>query len=536
MAITTVYTYPLNGSARDFSIPFEYLARRFVSVTLIGTDRKELSITTDFRFTSKTSIQTTKAWSQADGYELIEIRRNTSVSDRLVDFADGSILRAYELNIAQIQTMHIAEEARNLVADTIGVNNDGMLDARARRIVNVADAVEPGDTVTLRQEQAWAQSTLSNANRAQTEADRATTRATEASSSASSAGSSASAAATSSQRSFDYSQESRNYANDSWNYRDTAITKAGEASASASAAKTSETNAKTSETNAKTSETNAASWAAGVNLPSASGNGLKLLRQNATATGLEYAPHTIQNGFFDPTMGAVQLVGAFGGPKVATSRFFKVEADVEADSFDCNGYISEGLYYRIIPRACLHGPGGAGYFYLLNIVRVPGAAVQQIAIPYSPGDGAGVMSFRGLNGATWSPWVRVYDTGSVSSFIAAFMEASSPESARSAIVASMRKQRRFVRDTLWSGSASASGTTVTLTRQLQDGDAITLYHPNTAYFTGMVPVMRGLQHCQSFGAGGATVFTVSADGGSITFNSFTSGQPVGTIYAWLVED
>ncbi|MBH0029269.1 hypothetical protein I6F53_20190, partial [Pseudoalteromonas sp. SWN29] len=81
----------------------------------------------------------------------IEIRRFTSATDRLVDFADGSILRAYDLNISQIQTLHVAEEARDLTAATIGVNNDGHLDARGRRIVNLANAVDDHDDVPLGQ-------------------------------------------------------------------------------------------------------------------------------------------------------------------------------------------------------------------------------------------------------------------------------------------------------------------------------------------------------------------------------------------------
>ncbi|MGM2776550.1 phage tail fiber domain-containing protein, partial [Bacillus cereus group sp. Bce015] len=59
MAITTIYTYPLTGSQREFTVPFEYLARRFVVLTLIGQDRKELVLATDFRFISKTIVQTT---------------------------------------------------------------------------------------------------------------------------------------------------------------------------------------------------------------------------------------------------------------------------------------------------------------------------------------------------------------------------------------------------------------------------------------------------------------------------------------------
>ncbi|CAK6597177.1 tail fiber protein [Klebsiella phage vB_Kpn_K12P1.1] len=164
--IKTVMTYQLNGSTTDFSIPFEYLARKFVQVTLIGVDRKVLVLNQEYRFATKAVISTSKAWGPADGYQQIEIRRYTSATERLVDFTDGSILRAYDLNISQIQTLHVAEEARDLTADTIGVNNDGDLDARGRRIVNVADGREPGDAITLGQVQRWNSSALTSANKA----------------------------------------------------------------------------------------------------------------------------------------------------------------------------------------------------------------------------------------------------------------------------------------------------------------------------------------------------------------------------------
>lgn len=149
--IKTVLTYQLDGSNRDFNIPFEYLARKFVVVTLIGVDRKVLTLNTDYRFATRTTISLTKAWGPADGYTTIELRRVTSTTDRLVDFTDGSILRAYDLNVAQIQTMHVAEEAHDLTADTIGVNDDGHLDARGRRIVNLANAVDDRDAVPFGQ-------------------------------------------------------------------------------------------------------------------------------------------------------------------------------------------------------------------------------------------------------------------------------------------------------------------------------------------------------------------------------------------------
>lgn len=162
----TVKTITLDGSTKDFEIPFEYLARKFVVLTLIGTDRKELVLNVDYRFTQRTIVTTTKAWGPVDGYTLIELKRVTSATERLVDFSDGSILRASDLNTATIQALHIAEEGRDIATDTIGVDNNGNLDARGRRIVNVATAVDPGDSVPLQQVRDWDTSALNSKNAA----------------------------------------------------------------------------------------------------------------------------------------------------------------------------------------------------------------------------------------------------------------------------------------------------------------------------------------------------------------------------------
>lgn len=144
-APSTIVTVPLNGQT-DFNIPFEYLARKFVVVTLLGIDRKVLTLNSDYRFVSKTTISLANP--TPAGYTQLELRRVTSATERLVDFHDGSILRAHDLNISQIQTLHVAEEARNYVAtDGISMDDDGNLDARLRKVVNVAYAQNGGDAV-----------------------------------------------------------------------------------------------------------------------------------------------------------------------------------------------------------------------------------------------------------------------------------------------------------------------------------------------------------------------------------------------------
>ncbi len=244
LRIRTVMTYPLDGST-EFIIPFEYLARKFVTVTLVGQDRKELILNQDFRFVEKTKIQTSRTWTTNDGYSLIEIRRYTSATERLVDFADGSILRAYDLNISQVQTLHVAEEARDLTADTIGVNNEGRLDARGRRIVNVADAVDDFDVINLNTVKVWNNSVYQSYIKALAEADRSKSEADR---------SQAARQGAELARDASLSATTRSEV-----ARDRAILAETNSKTSEISAKTSEINSKTSEINSKTSETNSKS-------------------------------------------------------------------------------------------------------------------------------------------------------------------------------------------------------------------------------------------------------------------------------------
>ena len=143
---STIYNYNLTGG-RVFPVAFEYLARRFVRISLVGKTRRELTLNVDYRFISKTEIETTVSWTAGE-FQTMEVRRVTSATDRLVHFTDGSILRSQDLNISQIQAIHIAEEGRD-VADSALLSDGFTWNAMGRPIGNVGYPSDPSDATTV---------------------------------------------------------------------------------------------------------------------------------------------------------------------------------------------------------------------------------------------------------------------------------------------------------------------------------------------------------------------------------------------------
>ena len=147
---STIANYQGNGSTTDFNVPFDYLAKKFVKVTVdsrekLGGDYGDT--TKDYFFVDKTTIRFNTA--PASGTEII-IRRYTSATDRIVSFKDASVLKAKDLDVSTIQTIHIAEEGRDIINDALIVDKEGNWDAKGHRIVNVGDPIDDNDAVTLK--------------------------------------------------------------------------------------------------------------------------------------------------------------------------------------------------------------------------------------------------------------------------------------------------------------------------------------------------------------------------------------------------
>ena len=144
---STIANYQGDGSTTDFNVPFDYLAKKFVKVTVdsrekLGGDYGDTA--KDYFFVDKTTIRFNTA--PASGTEII-IRRYTSATDRIVSFKDASVLKAKDLDASAIQTIHIAEEGRDIINDALIVDKEGNWDARGHRIVNVGTPEADSDAV-----------------------------------------------------------------------------------------------------------------------------------------------------------------------------------------------------------------------------------------------------------------------------------------------------------------------------------------------------------------------------------------------------
>ena len=146
---STIAIYTGDGTTTDFTVPFDYLAKKFVKVSvglteLEGGDYGDTS--KDFYFLDKTTVRL-KTAPQA-GTE-VKIRRYTSATDRVVSFKDASILKASDLDTSSVQTIHIAEEGRDVINDALIVDREGNWDAKGNRIVNVGSPVDDTDAMTF---------------------------------------------------------------------------------------------------------------------------------------------------------------------------------------------------------------------------------------------------------------------------------------------------------------------------------------------------------------------------------------------------
>jgi len=133
--------YTGNGSTDAYAVPFSYRAQADVSVTIDGV------ATTAFTWDGAgTTITFTTAPLNLTS---IEIRRTTSQAARLVDYADGSVLKENDLDTDSFQGFYMGQEAIDDANDRIFLDAaDFQWNAQSKRIKNVADPTAAQDAAT----------------------------------------------------------------------------------------------------------------------------------------------------------------------------------------------------------------------------------------------------------------------------------------------------------------------------------------------------------------------------------------------------
>lgn len=138
--LATSITYTADGSQTNFSVPFDYLRPSFVHVSVNDAEVSE-GFTISNRMVMFDSAPAKDA--------VVHIYRSTPTT-RLVSWADASILKAIDMTIAEVQQLHILEEAsdwsktNSIVLD----EESGVWQGRKCRVSNVADPTEAQDVVT----------------------------------------------------------------------------------------------------------------------------------------------------------------------------------------------------------------------------------------------------------------------------------------------------------------------------------------------------------------------------------------------------
>ena len=284
--LATSITYTADGSQTNFSVPFDYLRPSFVHVFVNDAEVSE-GFTISNRMVMFDSAPAKDA--------VVRIYRNTPTT-RLVSWADASILKAIDMTIAEVQQLHILEEANDWSkTNSIVLDEEsGVWQGRKYRVSNVADPTEAQDVVTknylentedsfVQRMNAIKTQTEQFANTAGNSKDSAYKSAQSASVSAASAAESAklaegykNIAETAKSDASLYAANAKTYADNAGASKEAAQSAATTASNFASDARNSAGEAKTYKDNAKTYMDNAKNYSENVNvfLPSVSTEGV----------------------------------------------------------------------------------------------------------------------------------------------------------------------------------------------------------------------------------------------------------------------
>ena len=135
-------------SSNLYSIPFEYLDRADVKVSVNGVDTTDAASTHTFTFANDTQISLSPNDASGINANGVRIYRETNTDQLDVTFFPGSAIRAADLNKNFEQNNFATQEVKERFLDRTGGEMEGTLDMGGYRIINGADPVDLTDLAT----------------------------------------------------------------------------------------------------------------------------------------------------------------------------------------------------------------------------------------------------------------------------------------------------------------------------------------------------------------------------------------------------
>lgn len=214
---------------KNFSVPFQYLSRDHIKVTVDGAE-------VPFTWLNPNTVSLNTA--PAMGAE-VDIRRSTSPGDLLVQFTDGSVISENDLGLLSKQSFYLVQESSDLANESNTLANDAVESAEeatataTKASQDAATAVSTANSAT-----ATANTALSNANQAVQTANTALGTANTASTAATNAVTTANSAKTSANTAVSTANAATAKADSATTKADAAVTTANKAAQDASKALT----------------------------------------------------------------------------------------------------------------------------------------------------------------------------------------------------------------------------------------------------------------------------------------------------------
>lgn len=246
-------TYTGNGSTTQFAVPFGYIRREHLQVSLNGT------VTTAFTWLNDSTVQLNTA--PANGV-VVKLLRITPVDSSLVDFADGSTPVARDFDTANTQNLYTNQELRDISDATDDLSAQALSTANTA-LTNSTTAISTanGAVTTANTASSSAASAVTTANTANANAAAAVSTANAASTTAGNAVSTANAASTAATNAVNAAAGATTTANNAANTAAGAVTTANAAQSSAASAVSTANSASASAASAVTTAGNAVTTA-----------------------------------------------------------------------------------------------------------------------------------------------------------------------------------------------------------------------------------------------------------------------------------